>query len=243
MVRLVAAGLREAGKVVCAKTTGTLARMILPDGRELPVDRYRVDDTSLTLLDPPPQFVLDTEVEIAPESNTALEGLYTSNGMFCTQCEAEGFRDAYPERFFSFGLAEQNMVGFAAGLALFGGNLFVTQTTDGHVLQIQHIHCSTLVTAVSRSAAALDRQRQAAEPQRLDHDLAVTDHQRARQQREVDPPVLEQRHALAELGLEVQGPDEREEPSRQSVDEAERVRYRQFRTVTESRKSRRDGRV
>jgi len=39
VVRLVAAGLREAGKTVCAKTTGTLARMILPDGRELPIYR------------------------------------------------------------------------------------------------------------------------------------------------------------------------------------------------------------
>ena len=32
-------------------------------------------------------------------------------------CEADGFRDAYPERFFSLGMAEQNMMGFAAGLA------------------------------------------------------------------------------------------------------------------------------
>ncbi|MCF7978536.1 MAG: transketolase [Chromatiaceae bacterium] len=32
-------------------------------------------------------------------------------------CEADGFRDQYPERFFSFGMAEQNMLGFAAGLA------------------------------------------------------------------------------------------------------------------------------
>ncbi len=32
-------------------------------------------------------------------------------------CEADGFRDHYPERFFSFGMAEQNMLGFAAGLA------------------------------------------------------------------------------------------------------------------------------
>jgi len=32
-------------------------------------------------------------------------------------CEADGFRDRYPERFFSFGMAEQNMMGFAAGLA------------------------------------------------------------------------------------------------------------------------------
>jgi len=62
------------------------------DGRELPADRYRVDDQSLTLFDPPEAFVLETEVIIAPENNTALEGLYRSGGMFCTQCEPEGFR-------------------------------------------------------------------------------------------------------------------------------------------------------
>ncbi len=35
---------------------------------------------------------LTTEVIICPESNTALEGLYRSRTMYCTQCEAEGFR-------------------------------------------------------------------------------------------------------------------------------------------------------
>lgn len=39
VTRLIAAGLRAGGRTVCAKTTGTLARMILPDGRELPVFR------------------------------------------------------------------------------------------------------------------------------------------------------------------------------------------------------------
>lgn len=39
VTRLLAAGLREAGIVTCAKTTGTLARMILPDGREVPIFR------------------------------------------------------------------------------------------------------------------------------------------------------------------------------------------------------------
>lgn len=39
VTRLIAAGLRAAGIRTCAKTTGTLARMILPDGRELPVFR------------------------------------------------------------------------------------------------------------------------------------------------------------------------------------------------------------
>ncbi len=39
VVRLIAGGLRESGVVTCAKTTGTLARMILPDGSEYPVFR------------------------------------------------------------------------------------------------------------------------------------------------------------------------------------------------------------
>jgi poly-gamma-glutamate synthase PgsB/CapB len=39
VTRLIASGLREAGIVTCAKTTGTLARMILPDGQELPIFR------------------------------------------------------------------------------------------------------------------------------------------------------------------------------------------------------------
>ena len=45
-------------------------------------------------------FVWEAEVEIDPKGNTALEGLYMSNGMYCTQCEAEGFRKItyYPDR-------------------------------------------------------------------------------------------------------------------------------------------------
>lgn len=48
----------------------------------------------------PDQFTLQTEVEINPAANTAFEGLYLSGGMFCTQCEAEGFRHItfYPDR-------------------------------------------------------------------------------------------------------------------------------------------------
>ncbi len=62
------------------------------DGSELHGDAYRIDDQGLTLFHPPQHFVLESEVELAPETNTALEGLYRSGGMFCTQCEAEGFR-------------------------------------------------------------------------------------------------------------------------------------------------------
>lgn len=39
VTRLIAAGLRAGGIRTCAKTTGTLPRMILPDGREFPVFR------------------------------------------------------------------------------------------------------------------------------------------------------------------------------------------------------------
>ncbi len=49
---------------------------------------------------PDAPFVFEAEVEIDPANNTALEGLYMSNGMYCTQCEAEGFRKItyYPDR-------------------------------------------------------------------------------------------------------------------------------------------------
>ncbi|MEL7180181.1 MAG: aminopeptidase N [Pseudomonadota bacterium] len=49
---------------------------------------------------PDAPFVFEAEVEISPATNTALEGLHMSNGMYCTQCEAEGFRRItfYPDR-------------------------------------------------------------------------------------------------------------------------------------------------
>ena len=49
---------------------------------------------------PQDSFTWTCEVEINPEGNTALEGLYISNGMYCTQCEAQGFRKItyYPDR-------------------------------------------------------------------------------------------------------------------------------------------------
>ena len=62
------------------------------DDRSLEVGEYQVDADSLTLQPATERFVLDTSVKIHPETNTALEGLYKSGTMFCTQCEAEGFR-------------------------------------------------------------------------------------------------------------------------------------------------------
>ena len=49
---------------------------------------------------PDEPFTWAAEVEIAPADNLSLEGLYMSNGIYCTQCEAEGFRRItyYPDR-------------------------------------------------------------------------------------------------------------------------------------------------
>ncbi len=59
-----------------------------------------VTDQGLTCDVPDGPFTWESEVEIDPAANTALEGLYMSNGMYCTQCEAEGFRKItyYPDR-------------------------------------------------------------------------------------------------------------------------------------------------
>ena len=63
------------------------------NGKILDDDSYQVNDESLTIPDLPATFTLDVETAIRPQDNTSLEGLYKSSGTFCTQCEAEGFRN------------------------------------------------------------------------------------------------------------------------------------------------------
>ena len=72
---------------------GLDTRSISIDGRELLSNEYRIEEDSLTLFDVPDVFQLETRVAIKPQDNTALEGLYKSGDMYCTQCEAEGFRN------------------------------------------------------------------------------------------------------------------------------------------------------
>ena len=79
------------------------------DGSDMRLFSARIDGApvtpevtaeGLTCAVPDAPFIWEAEVEIAPAANTALEGLYMSNGMYCTQCEAEGFRKItyYPDR-------------------------------------------------------------------------------------------------------------------------------------------------
>ena len=62
------------------------------DGQKLAESAYALGEDKLTINAPPAQFALEIVTEIAPDKNTELSGLYTANGIFCTQCEAEGFR-------------------------------------------------------------------------------------------------------------------------------------------------------
>ena len=69
------------------------------DGQPLSAQAYLQADESLTIFELPKavdengaSFELSCITLIKPQENTSLEGLYKSKKMFCTQCEAEGFR-------------------------------------------------------------------------------------------------------------------------------------------------------
>jgi aminopeptidase N len=64
---------------------------VLIDG-EPQADSWRMDGSDLVIDLPGDAHVVETEVEISPEANSQLMGLYASGGNLCTQCEPEGFR-------------------------------------------------------------------------------------------------------------------------------------------------------
>jgi aminopeptidase N len=70
------------------------------DGRLLQGNEYQRSDKNLLISTVPEKFDLEIETIIQPDQNTALEGLYHSGELLCTQCEAEGFRRItyYPDR-------------------------------------------------------------------------------------------------------------------------------------------------
>jgi aminopeptidase N len=62
------------------------------DGALLAPEAFQVSEEALVVPSVPAAFTLEVETELRPQDNTKLEGLYRSAGMFCTQCEAQGFR-------------------------------------------------------------------------------------------------------------------------------------------------------
>ncbi|MGP6085721.1 aminopeptidase N [Antarctobacter jejuensis] len=100
---------RVVAKVHFAPNPDAPAQEFFLHGEDLTLIRAAVDGVEvspevsadgLRCAVPEGPFLWECEVEIAPEDNTALEGLYMSRGMYCTQCEAEGFRKItfYPDR-------------------------------------------------------------------------------------------------------------------------------------------------
>ena len=84
---------RRETRLVLDGSIDLATQSIAIDGRELFHNEYAIEDGKLTLFDLPEQFVLETDVTIKPQANKSLSGLYQSGDMFCTQCEAEGFRN------------------------------------------------------------------------------------------------------------------------------------------------------
>jgi len=71
---------------------GFVLRGVRLDGVPLAPEAYEVLAETLLVPTVPAAFILEVETELRPQDNTSLEGLYRSGGMFCTQCEAQGFR-------------------------------------------------------------------------------------------------------------------------------------------------------
>ncbi len=66
---------------------------MMMDGLILETSSYELEGAMLSIYQCPQAFELTTECLIQPQLNTSLEGLYKSGSMYCTQCEAEGFRN------------------------------------------------------------------------------------------------------------------------------------------------------
>ncbi len=77
---------------------GLAARAVHVDGRES--NAWRMDGSDLLIDLSGDAHEITIETAINPAANSQLMGLYASNGMLCTQCEAEGFRRItfFPDR-------------------------------------------------------------------------------------------------------------------------------------------------
>lgn len=72
--------------------TGIELQAVYLNQKLLTSSQYQCTETNLIILDVPDQFELRVDTVCHPKANTALEGLYLSNHIFCTQCEPHGFR-------------------------------------------------------------------------------------------------------------------------------------------------------
>jgi aminopeptidase N len=103
------AATRVRARLTVARNTG-IAEPLRLDGEDITplsvtvdgiaVNDWRMEGDQLVVPLTGERHVIETEVELAPDRNTQLMGLYASGGNLCTQCEAEGFRRItfFPDR-------------------------------------------------------------------------------------------------------------------------------------------------
>ena len=84
---------QQDGTLVLHGSEGLDLQSVHIDGQLISTDDYSRGPDSLTINNLPDSCVMITEVLIKPQLNTTMMGLYRSRTMYCTQCEAEGFRD------------------------------------------------------------------------------------------------------------------------------------------------------
>ena len=84
---------KAANDLVLDGSPGLDLQSVAVDGRILEEGGYIRAEESLTIMGLADSAVVTTEVLIQPQLNTTMMGLYKSRTMYCTQCEAEGFRD------------------------------------------------------------------------------------------------------------------------------------------------------
>jgi aminopeptidase N len=81
----------KAGAPLVLRGDGLTARAVRVDHQDFA--DWRLDGPDLVIdLGDRDGAIIGIDTQIAPSANSQLMGLYASNGMLCTQCEAEGFR-------------------------------------------------------------------------------------------------------------------------------------------------------
>jgi aminopeptidase N len=90
----------EGNRPLVLKGVDLELQSLVLDGHPLAPDAWRLEGETLSLLTVGESFRLEVRNRTRPQLNTSLEGLYVSRGMFCTQCEPEGFRKItfHPDR-------------------------------------------------------------------------------------------------------------------------------------------------
>ncbi|EJL30078.1 aminopeptidase N [Novosphingobium sp. AP12] len=101
------------------------------DGRE--VNDWRLDGGDLLVELTGEAHDVEVETSVNPAANSQLMGLYASNGMLCTQCEAEGFRRItfFPDRPDVLSTYSVRMSGDKAGFPILLANGNCTATGEG----------------------------------------------------------------------------------------------------------------